>query len=480
MKNPNFLNQLSGLLQRIRPTTHKLTVTLFTVALGLSVTLYACQSSAQKEITLCFAVPEFAVPENELTDWKQLTEKFNDDNKGKIKIKLHPESDTKKLKTLYLNSLIKDENTDNSNGQCDYNTKYDLVYTDIIWLPEFADKKYLLPLDKHFKKEELEDFLKTEIEHGKYPPQKDPSKTKDPKDQPQLYRIPFRTDVGVLYYNKELLGNEKLPTTFEDLLDIAKKIQGNTPQYEIQYLWQADQEGLVAMFVEVLYAHDGFWIRKNNEVGLDKDGAIEAVKFLRKTIQENISLSVGDRGKNSDEQIAKEKFLEGNRAFLRSWPGVWAEAQKPGSKVRGKIGIAPVVGEKVRGKGCHGGWGLAIAKNIGKERQEAAIKAVKFLTSRESQLLFTLSHGSVPTRKDLFFDPLIVSRYSHYPQLFTMMQKMVSRPRLARYEKVSNILQESLQEAFDTKTNDDKVEGIMKKASEDTKKCLNNETQCTN
>lgn len=458
MKNPNFLNQLSGLLQRITPTTHKLTVTLFTVALGLSVTLYACQSSAQKEITLCFAVPD-----GEITDWGQLTEKFNDDNKGKIKIKLHPASDTKKLKTLYLNSLIKDENTDNSNGQCDDNTKYDLVYTDIIWLPEFADKKYLLPLDKHFKKEELEDFLKTEIEHGKYPPQKDPSKT---NDQTQLYRIPFRTDVGVLYYNKELLGNEKVPTTFEDLLDIAIKIKAKKEsKIQFQYLWQADEEGLVAMFVEVLDAHRGFWIRENNEVGLDKDEAIKAVKFLRKTIDQKISFTVDSRPINNNEQTVKEKFLEGNSAFLRSWPGVWAEAQKPKSKVRGKIGIAPVVG----GKGCHGGWGLAIAKNIGKERQEAAIKAVKFLTSRESQLLFTLSHGSVPTRKDLFFDPLIVSRYSHYPQLFTMMQKMVSRPRLARYEEVSNILQQSLQDALNTEKKDDEVEGLMKKASEDTK-----------
>ena len=92
MKNPNFLNQLSGLLQRIRPRTHKLTVPLFAVALGLSVTLYACQSSAQKEITLCFAVFK-----NEIKDWEQLTKKFNHDNEGKIKIGLHGKSSKKLL-----------------------------------------------------------------------------------------------------------------------------------------------------------------------------------------------------------------------------------------------------------------------------------------------------------------------------------------------------------------------------------------------
>lgn len=469
MKNPNFLNQLSGLLQRIRPTTHKLTVLLFTVALGLSVTLYACQSSAQKEITLCFAVPESEDKKGEIKDWKQLTNKFNDDNKGKIKIELWGVfGNSDNLKTLYslYSKSLKDKGND-TNRECNENSKYDLIYTDIVWLPEFA--QYLLPLDEDFKEEELQDFLKTEIDNGKYSVGNDNST--------ELYRIPFRTDVGVLYYHKELLGNEKVPTTFGELLRISKNKLTNPNPVDYGYLWPGEEEGLVAMFVEVLNEKHGFWIDKDNgKVRLGEPNAIKAVEFLRRTIKEGIS-PPGKELKN--EETAKKKFLEGKSVFLRSWPDVWAEAQNPDnteSQVQGKIGIAPVPG----GQGCHGGWGLAIADNIGKERQEAAIKAVKFLTSRESQLLFTLSHGSVPTRKDLFFDNLIVSQYSHYPQLFNMVKvdKRVSRPRLARYDKVSKILQQSLQKAFDTNTKDDEVEGIMKKASEDTKKCLDDESKC--
>ena len=452
MKNPNFLNQLSGLLQRIRPRTHKLTVPLFTVALGLSVTLYACQSSAQREITLCFAV-------HNSENWEQLTEKFNNDNKGEIEIKFHSVPEGEDLKSLYLKSLSFNKPDSNGNKECNEHSKYHLVYTDIIWLPEFAHKKYLLPLDKEFEEGELQDFLQTEIDNGKY--------------KSKLYRIPFRTDVGVLYYNKDLLGKEKVPTTFQNLLTTANKVyKQNQQELFAGYLWQADKEGLVAMFVEVLYAYDGFWIKENG-VGLGNSEAIDAVKFLKKTINNKISPDIKH---DYDEGRTKKRFLEGDSVFFRSWPGVWAEAQNLhnlDSKVQGRIGIAPVVG----GKGCHGGWGLAIANNIEKERQKAAIKVVKFLTSRESQLLFTLSHASVPTRKDLFFDPLIVKKYSHYPELFTMMQKMVSRPRLARYEEVSEILQKSLQDALDTKTKDDAVEGIMKKASEETKKCLTDKTR---
>lgn len=460
MKNPNFLNQLSGLLQRIRPRPHKLTVPLFTVALGLSVTLYACQSSAQKEITLCFAVPD-----GEIEDWEHLTKKFNHDNEGKIKIELNQKSTTEKLtpeqlKYNYSNSLKRSEKTKNTN--CNgKDGHYDLVYTDIIWLPEFAHKKYLLPLDDYFKEEE-QYFLNTEIEHGKYPPKNNSNQT-----SPKLYRIPFRTDVGVLYYNKRLLGigKEKVPTTPENLIETVGTL--NLEKHHYGYLWQANEEGLVAMFVEVLHAHGGFWV-DNGKAGLGEPKAIKAVKFLKQTMADKIS-----RSDFQDEQEAIKSFKESNAVFLRNWPAAWAEFQD----IKDRVGIAPVPG----GKGCHGGWGLAIAKNIGKKRQEAAIKAVKFLTSRESQLLFTLSHGSVPTREDLFFDPLIVSRYSHYPKLFNMVKlhKRVSRPRLARYEKVSKILQKSLQKAFDTKTKDDDVEGIMKKASEDTEKCLKDEKKCT-
>ncbi|MDB9491032.1 extracellular solute-binding protein [Dolichospermum circinale CS-534/05] len=470
MKNPNFLNQLSGLLQRITPTTHKLTITLFTVALGLSVTLYACQSSAQKEITLCFAVPGGNGPGNEIPDWEQLTNKFNNDNKGKIKIELNKKLTPEKLKVDYSRSL-KELSAKTKNTNCQgKDIHYDLVYTDIIWLPEFA--QYLLPLDKHFKEGELQkDFLKTEIDNGQYPPREDSSKT---NDQTQLYRIPFRTDVGVLYYNEKslkslkLLKVKKVPATPEDLIKTFSTSKFGKEDYG--YLWQANEEGLVAMFVEVLHAHGGFWVDKG-KVGLGEPEAIKAVEFLKRTISDQISAL---EFKNEEEAI--RKFKSGKAVFLRNWPAAWAQFQGKDSEVKDQIGIAPVIG----GKGCHGGWGLAIAKNIDKERQEAAIKAVKFLTSRESQLLFTLSHGSVPTRKDLFFDPLIVSRYSHYPQLFNMVNNTVSRPRLAKYEKVSNILQKNLQKAFDTKTKDDQVEGIMKKASEQTEKCLKNQTECEN
>ena len=463
MKNPNFLNQLSGLLQRITPTTHKLTVPLFTVALGLSVTLYACQSSAQKEITLCFAVPD-----GEITDWKQLTEKFNDDNEGKIKIELNKKSTSEsekltpeKLKNNYSSSLKRSEKTKNTNCS-EKDIHYDLVYTDIIWLPEFAYQNYLLPLDKHFKKEELEkDFLQTEIDHGQYPPREDSSKT---KDQTQLYRIPFRTDVGVLYYNKRLLGKKKVPTNSEDLIKTALI---SMTEKDYGYLWQANEEGLVAMFVEVLHAHRGFWVDKG-KVGLGKPEAIKAVKFLKRTIREQISASNFD-----DEKKAIEKFKYGSAVFLRNWPAAWAQAQGEDSKVKDQIGIAPVIG----GKGCHGGWGLAIAKNIDKERQEAAIKAVKFLTSRQSQFLFTLSHGSVPTREDLFSDTSIVGKYRHYPELFNMLKKRVSRPRLAKYEKVSKILHNSLSKALKSNSNDDQV--LMEEASKKTKECLKDENKCS-
>jgi multiple sugar transport system substrate-binding protein len=42
------------------------------------------------------------------------------------------------------------------------------------------------------------------------------------------------------------------------------------------------------MFLEVRKGNGGFWI-ENGEVGLDKPEALQAVKFLRTTIEQKIS-----------------------------------------------------------------------------------------------------------------------------------------------------------------------------------------------
>lgn len=155
---------------------------------------------------------------------------------------------------------------------------YDLVYMDVVWVQKFAAAGWLEDLTKKVDPQKLTDYIQGDVQGGKY--------------QNKLYRMPFRTDVGMLYYRKDLLEKAGLkpPKTFQDLLTTSQTLQNqNLAQWG--YVWQGKQyEGLAAMFTEILQGYGGFWVNPETQaIGLDAPESIEAVKFLRQTIKQGIS-----------------------------------------------------------------------------------------------------------------------------------------------------------------------------------------------
>jgi multiple sugar transport system substrate-binding protein len=60
----------------------------------------------------------------------------------------------------------------------------------------------------------------------------------------------------------------------------------------------------------------------------------------------------------------------------------------------------------------------------------------------------------VPSRRKLFFEPKIVARYSHYPELLNVIDKSwVARPRIPQYAQASAILQKYLGAALNPDEN---------------------------
>jgi multiple sugar transport system substrate-binding protein len=332
---------------------------------------------------------------------------------------------------------------------------YDLVYMDVIWTSKFAAAGWLLDLSERASKEDLKAFLDQDVEAGRY------------KDK--LYRIPLRSDVGMLYYRKDLLeqAGAKPPETFEDLINISKQLQEKKAA-PWGYVWQGAQyEGLPAMFVEVLKGTGGFWVNaETKEVGLDKPEAIKAVKFLRSAIAQGISPPGVTTYREED---TRRLFVNGQTAFLRNWPYVWASANEDASKIKGKVGIKPMVhvpGET--GGACLGGWGMGISKTS--KHPEEAWKAIQYFSSKEPQLRFSLETGNISSRRDLFTDPKIIAKYPHYPQLQTVVESAVLRPPIAQYAQASDILQRYLNAALSNPQLS--AETAMKSAANETRSLL--------
>jgi multiple sugar transport system substrate-binding protein len=408
--------------------------------------LFACTNQSTEVVQLSFVVTQ-----REAQYWQPLIKQFNDENPN-IKIELannagnSPQNPyaSDDVRKLYRNAF---------EGK---SPLYDLIYMDIIWVPEFARNGWLMDLTEKFSPDELKAFIDSEVEYGKY------------KDK--LYRIPFRSDVGVLFYRKDLLDELKLkpPETFEELIQVSREVKRYKQDIQDAYLWQGEpSEAMTAMFIEVLYSSGGYWIdQENKKVGLDEPEAIQAVEFLRSTIKTGIS---PQNFTSYDEEQARRSFRDNKAVFMRNWPDVWLKVNDSEAAFPNKIAIKSVVQAKQKvSRACKGGWGFGIAKNTKHEKE--ALKAIQFFTNAASQQKFTLAYASMPSLKNLFFEPKIVAKYSYYPDLLKMVENSIARPAIPQYAEASRILQKHLIKALNPDNND--FEQTMKDATTETKKLL--------
>ncbi|MCC5896664.1 MAG: ABC transporter substrate-binding protein [Phormidium sp. BM_Day4_Bin.17] len=378
----------------------------------------------------------------ERAQWEPLVERFEEENPDiRLEIVEGPNA-TNLVEDLYTSAFLLGDSI------------YDLVYMDIVWTPKFAAAGWLDPLDDRVSEEELSEFLEGDVEGGRF--------------NGELYRMPFRSDAGMLYYRTDLLEENGFdpPETTEELLEISRSLQ-EQGAVEWGYVWQGRQyEGLAAVFVEILEGHGGFWVNpETEEVGLDDPEAIAALEFLTQTIDDGIS----PRGVTTyQEEEARRFFQNGRTVFMRNWPYVWPLANEDGSAVQGKIAIQPMVHAAGFSPGaCQGGWGLALAKDS--SHKEEAWRVIEFITSESAQKEFVLDTGYVPSRRSLFNDPEIVEKYSHYPELLEVQEQSVLRPPIAQYAQASDILQRNISSALTGRLSPQQA---MERAAAETRRLL--------
>ena len=407
---------------------------VFTVVV-LLIQFYVLPVLSQQPVTI-----EILMRADEAAQWQPLVAEFEREH-PKIDLKvIEAPSDSNQVEDLYTASFLLG------------NSPYDLVYMDIVWTPKFAAAGWLLDLSERLSPSDRQAYLDSDIQGGMY--------------EEKLYRIPFRSDAGMLYYRTDWLeqSGKQPPETFVELLETSQSLQ-QQGLAEWGYVWQGKQyEGLSAMFVEILQGSGGFWVDPDTlEVGLDKPEAIAAVEFLRTTIEKGVA----PPGVTTyAEEETRRLFQNGKVAFLRNWPYVYSAALD--SPIAGKYSIKPMVHRVGKSSGaCLGGWGLGISKTS--KHPDAAWQVIEFFSSESSQRKYVLQTGYVPSRRALFNDPQIVSKYDYYPQLLEVVESSALRPPIAQYAQASDILQRYLSSALTQKMTPDRA---MKAAATETRTLL--------
>lgn len=301
---------------------------------------------------------------------------------------------------------------------------YDLAYMDVIWVPKFASAGWVIPLDDRLPEEVRKEYLPGDLVGGTW--------------QGSVYRLPVRSDAGMLYYRKDLLeaAGEKPPETWEDLERIASAV-AKPPMGG--FVFQGKQyEGLICAFLEQVWGAGGEVIDAEGRVRIDEEPAVAALAWLVSLVREK-GIAPEAVTTYGEEEVRKA-FQEGQAVFMRNWPYAWKHLNAEDSRVRGKVGICPMV-HRAGGKSAAtlGGWGFGLAKTA--RDPGAAWTFAVFASSPEGQKILHRRNGAVPSRHALFQDPEILAASPHLADLYRALLGARPRPVHSRYSRVSDILQ---------------------------------------
>jgi multiple sugar transport system substrate-binding protein len=333
-------------------------------------------------------------------------------------------------------------------------TSVDVFGMDIVWPSEFGAAKWVLPLNDYFTKDELDKLLPGPVQGNTY--------------KGTLYGIPYYTDAGVLFYRKDILDQAGLkpPKTFDELKKQAAELKGKGGT-EYGFVFQADQyEGLVCDALEYMMGNGGNVLDNDGKVIVDSPNNVEALKYFSDLVQSDF---VPKGVTTYKEEDARQVFTEGKSVFMRNWPYAWAGAQADGSKVKDKVGIAPMpVGPKgTEAAATLGGWNLAVNANVDKDKKDAAIKFIKFVISPEGQKILALDGGKLPVLKSAYEDKDILAKNPHFKDLYNVFISAKPRPVSPVYPQISDVMQIQIHKAITGKQSPEDAAKGMQQGIED-------------
>ena len=314
---------------------------------------------------------------------------------------------------------------------------FDVIFSDVIWIPKFAAAQWLLDLTGRLSAADREDFLPADLQGGTY--------------QGRLYRVPALTDAGLLYYRKDLVPVP--PSTFEEFLVYARELKTAD---RWGFVWQGKQyEGLVTFYLEVLWGYGGEWIDpESRSVHLDEPEAAKALTFMMDLLGSGLS----PPGVTTySEEDTRNIFQSGHSVFLRNWLYVAQLIGQDGGIRKDQVAFVPMVhAANQKSAASLGGWGFAISRFT--RNAEASWQLVEFLTRPESLAQLQKRAGRVPARKSQIpaeFLPIVISARP--------------RPAIPEYAQASDILQRSLSAAL---TGRETADEALRKAAVQTRLLL--------
>ncbi len=289
---------------------------------------------------------------------------------------------------------------------------YDIFQIDIPWLAEFVESGFLAELDEFINvyPETIEGFIPGVLDiYSKY--------------MDKYFALPYMFGTQLLFYRKDLFEDINIrrqfkkiyqfdlkpPKSWKEFNIIAKFFTKSfNPDSPVEYgttLGARFPTGAICEFLPRMWSYRGEIINKGGNLFLEQRAAIKGLESYIESFNYSSPNSIENYW---EEEV--EEFSQGKAAMMILFVAHATDiTDRSKSKIVGKIGYDIIPG------GCPvlGGWSLGINKNS--KNKEMAFGFIKWATSKEMAIPYTILGGFTP-RIDLFKSSDLLTIYPWLPK----------------------------------------------------------------
>ncbi|MBP2169388.1 multiple sugar transport system substrate-binding protein [Erwinia toletana] len=307
---------------------------------------------------------------------------------------------------------------------------YDVVLFDAIWPAEFTKFDLLQDVSARIKPEEKEKVfagaMNTVVYKGK------------------TLGMPWILDTKYLYYNKAMLAKAGIttpPQSWQQVMEQSELLkQKGIVKYPLVWSW-SQAEALICDYTTLVSAFGGQFYQ-NGKLNFSSPASLQAVNYMKNSLDKGVT---NPNSREYLEEDVRKAFSNGDAAFALNWTYMYNMANDAKqSKVAGDVGIVPAPGDAPgKASAVNGSMGLGIAK--ASEHADQSWQFISYITSQPVQDKY--SRLSLPIWKSSYDDPAVQKGQE---ELIAAAKKslnvMLSRPETADYSRLSNSLQQQLQQ----------------------------------
>jgi multiple sugar transport system substrate-binding protein len=298
-------------------------------------------------------------------------------------------------------------------------TTRDIYVLSVHWLAEFAESGGLASLNDLAGSHGLDaaDFV--------------PASADASTIDGRLMALPWSADAGLLYYRKDLLGEQGLepPDTWGALQQMALDVV-NEEGTAHGIVWQgAAYEGLTCNALEYVWAHGGDVLDEHGNAVFD---SVETRAGMQQMAQAIASGASPAEVSTFNEMSTLRAFLDEGAVFMRNWSFAWDRLQGEDSPLAGLVGLAPLPAT------CLGGESLVLSE-AGRHPDEA-FRFMAFLVTYEQQLEAAERGIHAPSLNAVYADADLLASAPYYADLHAALSEARPRPQTPEYPEISTAI----------------------------------------